>query len=149
MRPSTYDTIIDTTKELCGYGGWFLLTALMSGFILSVIYLIIVEGFEINVSIMLFIIIDLTISSLIIMFVFMVKKAHQRFKVDQWRDCWMAFGHPVRIPFKHSTEEKLIIWLDENTPRLYRIIAKNVRDNTATVVFRHKTDAMACKLKWT
>lgn len=150
MKPDTYDTIIDTTKELCSYSGWFLLTAFVGAFVLAIVYLITVEWLKFQLSIMFFIIIDLVVSFLIIIFVFMVKKTHERFGVKYWRDFWMAFGHPINIPFdnQEETEQEIKKWIDENTPRLYRILEKNFRDSTIKIVFRHKRDAMACKLKW-
>ncbi len=148
MKPDTYDTIIDTTKELCGYGGWFLLIASLGACILAIVYLITVEWLEFPLSIMFFTIIDLVVSFLIIIFVFMVKKTDERFNVTTWRDFWMAFGHSIVLSFDDITEEEIKNWLDENTPRLYRILEKNGRSNIRTLVFRHKRDAMACKLKW-
>ncbi len=150
MKPDTYDTIINTTKELCGYGGWFLLVASLGACILAIVYLTAVEGFDIPLSITYLVIIDLVISFLIIIFVFMIKKTQERFDVKNWRDFWMAFGYPVEILFDGITEKEIKNWLDENTPRLYRILERNSssRLNMRTVVFRHKRDAMACKLKW-
>lgn len=150
MRPNTYDIIIDTTKELCGYSGWFLLTAFIGACVLAIVYLITVEWLKFQLSIMFFIIIDLVVSFLIIIFMFMVKKTQERFDVKKWRDFWMAFGYPISIPFDHreETEQEIKKWIDENTPRLYRIVDRNHRNNTITLVFKHKRDAMACKLKW-
>ena len=150
MKPDTYDTIIDTTKELFGYRGWLLLAACVVGVALAIVWWVVFEFLEIELSIMMLSIIDLTISFLIIIFVFMVKKTEERFSVTQWRDFWMAFGHPISIPFdnQEETEQEIKKWIDENTPRLYRIVERNRRNSTIRIVFRHKRDAMACKLKW-
>lgn len=149
MRPDTYDTIIDTTKELCSYSGWFLLTVFITGFVLAIVYLIFDLGLGFKVSIMYLIIFDLVISSLITSFAFMVQKTKERFNVEQWRDFWMAFAHPVNIPFGNDNQQaELKNWLDENIPRLYRVVDENRHTRTTKIVFRHKTDAMACKLKW-
>jgi len=155
MKPDTYDTIIDTTKELFGYSGWLLLAACVVGVALAIVWWVVFQFLEIELSIMMLSIIDLTISSLIITFAFMVKKTQERFSVTQWRDFWMAFGHAIEISISDdkSTEEmkqELKRWLDENTPRLYRIITRDnrFRDEKIKIVFRHRTDAVACKLKW-
>lgn len=155
MKPDTYDTIIDTTKELFGYSGWLLLVTCVVGAVLAFVYWIVIEFFEIELSIMMLSIINLTISLLIITFAFMVKKTYERFNVTQWRDFWMAFGHAVDLSISDdkSTKEmerELKRWLDENTPRLYRIMIRDnrFRDDKIKIVFRHRTDAVACKLKW-
>lgn len=149
MSPDTYDTIIDTTKELCSYSGWFLLTAFMGACVLAIVYLIAVEWLKFPLSIMFFTIIDLVVSFLIIIFMFMVKKTAERFNVKDWRDYWMAFGHEIKITLEDSNNKKLKEWLDENTPRLYRILDNHSSyDNTRRIVFKHKKDAVACKLRW-
>lgn len=148
MRPDTYDTIIDTIKELCSYSGWFLLSVLITGCILAIVFLIFYQGLDFEIPIMYLTIVDLVISSLIIAFAFMVQKAKVRFGVEQWRDFWMAFAHPIEIPLEHNQRTELKKWLDENTPRLYRIINGTHHNRNTKIVFRHKTDAMACKLKW-
>ena len=85
----------------------------------------------------------------------MVKKTKERFSVKQWRDFWMAFGHAIEISISddkstREMERELKGWLDENTPRLYRIMIRDNRfqDEKIKIVFRHRTDAVACKLKW-
>lgn len=155
MKPDTYDTIIDTTKELFGYSGWLVLASCVVGVALAIVWWVVFEFLEIELSIMMLSIIDLTISSLIITFAFMIKKTHERFSVTQWRDFWMAFGHAIEISISDDksikeVEQELKRWLDENTPRLYRIITRNnrFRDDKIKIVFRHRTDAVACKLKW-
>jgi len=155
MKPDTYDTIIDTTKELFGYSGWLLLATCLVGLALGLVYWTVIEFLEIELSIIMLSVIDLIISSLIISFAFMVKKTHERFNVTQWRDFWMAFGHAIEISISEdkSTKEmehELKRWLDENTPRLYRIMTRDnrFRDNKIKIVFKHRTDAVACKLKW-
>lgn len=156
MKPDTYDTIIDTTKELCSYSGWFLLVVFIIGFVLAIVYIIFDQALGFDVSIMYLTIADLVISSLIISFAFMIRKAKVRFGVERWRDFWMAFAHPIEISISDdnkSTEEmkqELKRWLDENTPRLYRITTRDnrFRDEKIKIVFRHRTDAVACKLKW-
>lgn len=148
MKPDTYDTIIDTIKELCSYSGWFLLTVFVTGLVFAIVYLIFDRALGFEVSIMYLIIADLVISSLIISFAFMIRKAKVRFSVKRWRDFWMAFAHPIEIPLEYDQRTELKNWLDENTPRLYRIIEGNHHHRTTTIVFRHKTDAMACKLQW-
>jgi len=155
MKPDTYDTIIDTTKELFGYSGWLLLATCIVGVALALVWWVVFEFLEIELSIMMLSIVDLTISFLIITFAFMVKKTKERFSVKQWRDFWMAFGHAIEISISNdkSTKEmerELKGWLDENTPRLYRIMIRDNRfqDEKIKIVFRHRTDAVACKLKW-
>lgn len=146
MRPDTYDTIIDTSKELSKYGGWFCLSLIIYGVVTGIIYLIVVQGFDIPIPIMFFNIAPLILSFLTTMFIFMIKKTKERFGVTGWRNFWMAFGHPLCIDGGGTMKKKKIDgWLDENIPRLYRIVPKG--DNI-TVVFRHKEDAMACKLRW-
>lgn len=149
MKPDTYDTIIDTIKELCGYSGWFLLSVLITGCVLAIVFLIFYQGLDVQIPIMYLTIIDLVISSLIISFAFMIRKTKERFGIVQWRDFWMAFAHPIEIPVEYNQRPELKNWLDENTPRLYRIIDAKHHNRNTTIVFRHKTDAMACKLKWT
>ncbi|KKL68001.1 hypothetical protein LCGC14_2129300 [marine sediment metagenome] len=147
MKPDTYDVIIDTAKELCGYSGWLLLVVGVFGMILALIYIILVHGLDFQLSIMYLTIIDLGISIVFVGFMFMIRKTKERFDVEQWRDYWMAFAYPVVMPIEHNQQTELKNWLDENIPRLYRIIDTEGHYRT-TVVFRHKTDAMACKLKW-
>lgn len=155
MKPDTYDTIIDTTKEFFGYSGWLLLAICIVGCALAFGYWITLEFLEIKLSIIILSIADLIISFLIIIFVFMIKKTHERFSVTQWRDFWMAFGHVIEISISDDKstkemEQELKRWLDENTPRLYRIMTRDnrFRDDKIKIVFRHRTDAVACKLKW-
>jgi len=155
MKPDTYDTIIDTTKELFGYSGWLILAFFVVGCALAFGYWMTFEFLEIELSIMMLSIVDLIISLLIIAFVFMISKAQDRFKIKQWRDYWMAFGHPIEILVPKGetvgdTHRELKIWCDENTPRLYRVTATSDRyqDNVIKLVFKHRTDAVACKLKW-
>jgi len=155
MKPDTYDTIIDTTKELFGYSGWLLLAILLVGCVLAFGYWIFLDFLEIQLSIMILSIADSIISFLIITFMFMITKAQERFSVKRWRDYWMAFGHPIEISVPddktiEDAERELKRWCDENTPRLYRIIDKNdrYRNNKIKLVFKHRTDAVACKLKW-
>lgn len=155
MKPDTYDTIIDTTKELFGYTGWLLLASLLVGCALAFGYWIFLDFLEIELSIMILSIADLIISFLIIVFMFMISKAQDRFKIKQWRDYWMAFGHLIEITVPdgktvENTERELKIWCDEDISRLYRIISisDSYRDNNIKLVFKHRTDAVACKLKW-
>ena len=155
MKPDTYDTIIDTTKELFGYSGWLLLAMLVVGCVLALGWWIVLEFLEIELSIMMLSITDLIISLLIIAFVFMISKAHERFSVERWRDYWMAFGHPIEIIIPDdktvdNTKRELKIWCDEDISRLYRIVnhSDRYRNNKIKLVFKHRTDAVACKLKW-
>ncbi len=155
MKPDTYDTIIDTTKELFGYSGWLLLAVCLVGCVLALVYWLVMMFLEIELSIMMLSIINLIISFLIITFVFMIAKAQKRFNIKQWRNYWMAFGHVIEITISDDTsttemEQELKRWLDENTPRLYRIMTRGKRfqDDKIKIVFRHRTDAVACKLKW-
>ncbi|KKM75130.1 hypothetical protein LCGC14_1393310 [marine sediment metagenome] len=155
MKPDTYDTIIDTTKELFGYSGWLVLAFCLVGCVLAFGYWILLDFIEIELSIIMLSIADLIISLLIIAFVFMISKAQDRFSIKQWRDYWMAFGHQIQLsipedkPVEDAVQE-LKIWCDENTPRLYRITdtSDRYRNSKITLVFKHRTDAVACKLKW-
>ncbi len=145
MRPQTYDTIIDTAAELSKYSGWFCLALGLIGLLMAVVYLILVQGFDFPIPVMFFTISTVLISFFGTIFIFMMVKAKKRFGVDKWRDFWMAFGHPYRIDGGYNKRERIDEWLDENIPRLYRVITK---DSDILIVFRHKEDAMACKLRW-
>lgn len=155
MKPDTYDTIIDTTKELFGYSGWLVLAFFIVGCVLAFGYWIVLDFLEIELSIMMLSIADLIISLLIIAFVFMISKAQTRFNIEKWRDYWMAFGHPIEITIPDNkavedAERELKIWCDEDISRLYRIVnhSDRYRNNKIKLVFKHRTDAVACKLKW-
>lgn len=144
MRPDTYDIIVDTAKELSKYSGWLCLALTLYGLLFLIIYLILVQGFNWSIPIMIFTILTIVLSLLTIMFMFMVRTAKKRFDISQWRDFWMAFGHSYIIE-NYSNKKAVKDWLEENIPRLYRVVSTG---RGLTIVFRNKEDAMACKLRW-
>ena len=131
--------------ELSKYGGWFCLSFFIFGMVSLIIYLILVQGFDISIPGVLFTIFALLMSFLSTMFMFMIRKAKERFGTTNWRDFWMAFGYPFCIYGGYNKRDSIDEWLDENIPRLYRIIT---RGSDLTVIFKHKEDAMAFKLRW-
>lgn len=148
MRPDIYDTIIDTIREFCGYGVWYGLSVAITGIVLGVIYIIIVEWFDVPISVIYFVIIDVVISFFITVFMYMMEKASERFNTRKWRDFWMAFGHPVVITFVKDQRYELNQWLNNNVPRLYRTILVDIHKKKLTIVFKNRKDAVACKLRW-
>jgi len=145
MRPDTYDTLIDSSIELSKYSGWFLLSLIIGGMFLSLVALALIGGFDIQVYIPFLYVLDFVLSFTLIILMFMIKKARLRFDVKRWRDCWMAFGHPVKLHNAHDKQNEIDTWIYENIPRLHRRIKY---DGSLIVIFKNKSDAMAFKLRW-